>query len=326
MIHPRPAMLLIVVFLAGCGTTVGPTSETVSSAVATRAASPAPTVVLAPRPSPTLQPGVAQAIAFEEDVWGVVASGDTIWVEGQFKLHQLDGSSGQALRTIEGSWPRISDGSLWHLRGEDEVVEADPDTGEERRSWTPPDGLHGTTVHDSVLWASPESSGLLIGFDLELAKVLFEVPLPAGEVKWIEAWKGLIWVIIDGGVGHVVRVDPESGDVVDELAAGSRPHSVVTAFGSLWITDHGATNVLRFAPDGTLQATISGPGSNVAIAATEDAVWAAGPDGLYQIDPETNSATRQFELGVSDWYGLAVSGGSLWLTNPMGRKVLQIPL
>ena len=326
MTHPRPVMLSIVVVLAGCGPAGGPTSATGASAGATPASSPAPTVVLTPRPSPTLQPGVAQAIAFEEEVWGVVASGDTIWVEGQLKLHQLDGSSGEELRTIDGWWPRISDGSLWHLRGEDVLVEADPAIGEERHSWTPPDGLLGTTVHDNVLWASEEFSGLLVGFDLEAAKVRFEIPLPAGEVKWIEAWEGLIWVIIDGAGGHVVRIDPASGDVVDELAAGNRPHSVVTAFGSLWITDHGATNVLRFAPDGTLQATIAGPGSNVAIAATEDAVWAAGPDGLYEIDPEANSATRQFELGVSDWYGLAVSGGSLWLTNPPGGKVLQLPL
>lgn len=326
MTRRRPAMLLLAAILAGCSTTAVPTATTAPSPGASSAASPPLTAIRTPRPSPSLPPGVAQAIDFEEDVWGVAAAGDTVWVEGFFQLYQLDGATGERLRVIDGWLPRVSGGSLWHVRGEDELVQADAGDGEEQRSWTLPAGLLGTTVDDGLVWASAEGSGKLTGYDLAKDRVRHDVPLPPGEVKWIEAWRGLIWVVIDGAGGHVVRVDPDTGDIVDDLAAGSRPHSVVTAFGSLWITDHGAANVLRFAPDGTLRATIPGPGVNVGIAATDDAVWAAGPDGLYRIDPGTQGATREVELGSGDWYGLAEASGSLWLTTAQGGKALQIPL
>jgi hypothetical protein len=323
MTHRRPASLLLAMALAGCTSAGGPTSVPGPSAGPTTLSETAPATAT-PRPIPTLRPGIAQAIDFEEDVWGIVASGDAVWVEG-LKLYQLDGTTGEALRTVDGWWPRVSDGSLWYLR-EGALVRADPDTGGERRSWSLPENLLGTTVHDGLMWTSVEGSGMVTAFDLAEDKVRYEIPRPPGEVKWIEAWEGLIWAVVDGTGGHIVRIDPDTGDVVDEIETGGRPHSVVTAFGSLWITDHGTANVLRFAPDGTLQATVPGPGINVGIAATDDAVWAAGPDGIYRIDPATDLATRHVELGAGDWYGLAAAAGNLWLTTAQGKKVLQIPL
>src|SRR5687767_7836330 len=103
MTYRRPVALLLVAVVAGCGTSGGATSAPPPSAEGAPAASPLATAVRTPRPSPTLQPGVAQVIHFEEQVWGVVAAGDAIWVEGHFKLHQLDGSSGEELRTVDGS-------------------------------------------------------------------------------------------------------------------------------------------------------------------------------------------------------------------------------
>lgn len=313
----RRALIFLALVLTGCGSS------------GTRALSPdvtSPPVTAAPstaRPSPTLRPGVAQVIKLDRWSYGIAATDDALWVEGDFTIHHLDGATGASLGTLDGWQPRVTDGSLWYVR-DDEVVLADAATGAERRAWSPP--LIGTVVDEGILWTSDEGSGVLSAIDLRSGKVRHEVELPRGEVKWIEAWQGLIWVVIDGSGGVIVRVDPETAKVVDELDAGTRPHSVATGFGSLWVTDHGSPNLYRFAADGSLEATIAGPGVNVGITATEASIWAAGRSGVHEIDPATNTVLRTIELGSGDWYGLAASAGNLWLTTGGAGRLLQLPI
>lgn len=313
----RRAMIFLAIALVGCGSAGTPV---VSPGATSKPVTAAPSTA---RPSPTLRPGIARVIELDRWSYGIAATEDALWVEGDFTLHHLDGATGASLGTLEGWQPRISQGSLWYVRGDD-VVLADAATGHERRTWSPP--LIGTTVDKGVLWTSDEGSGVLSAIDLRSGKVRHEVELPLGEVKWIEAWQGMVWIVIDGSGGVIVRVDPETGKVVDELDAGSRPHSVATAFGSLWVTDHGSPNLYRFAADGSLEATIAGPGINVGITATEDAIWAAGGSGVHEIEPATNTILRTIELGPGDWYGLAASAGNLWLTTGGAGKLLQLAI
>jgi streptogramin lyase len=284
-------------------------------------ASPAPT----PRPSPTLPAGVSLVVPIGEAVYGIAAAPDTIWAEAHERLLQLDAATGEQLQVLDGGWaPAAARDSLWYLRGQ-EVVEADLRTGAQRAAYTPP---HlGTKVDErGVLWATDEATSTLYAIDLGANEILHALQLPPGEPKWVEPWEGAIWVVIDGPEGGALRVDPETGQPIGEiLEAGARPHSVATGFGSLWVIDHGSANVFRFAPDGTLEATIPGPGWNVAIAATEDAIWAAGTTAIMAIDPATNTIGRKVEIGMGDWYGLAYAGGYLWLTTAEGKRLLQLP-
>jgi outer membrane protein assembly factor BamB len=238
-------------------------------------------------------------------------------------LYQLDGATGEILQEMPGYMPTVVGDTLWYER-DDEIVEADAATGAERAVYTPPK-LGGTTVHDGVLWAADHEAGTLTAVDLAANEVLSEMDLPDGEPKWVEAWEGAIWVVIDGS-DVVMRIDPHTGKVLSTTDAGRRPHSVAVGFGSLWVTEHGDTELLRFAPDGQLQAAIRRPGINVAIAVAGDSLWAASFNGLMEIDPDTNEVVREIELGSGDFYAMAVSQGSLWLTTAGRGKVFRIPL
>jgi DNA-binding beta-propeller fold protein YncE len=317
MFLTRRAPVLMLLVSAGCSAVATPSS--VSDAAATTA-SRAESLTPTPTPMPE---GLAQVVDFTDMVWGVASAGQTIWVEGN-ELHQLDGATGEELQTLPGFWPTIIGDTLWYLR-DDELVAADPQTGRERATYQPP--ILGTTVHDGILWTADEETGKLARIDLDTDKVLGQLQLPTGEPKWIEAWEGAIWVVIDGS-DVVVRIDPRTGKITDTIETGSRPHSVVTGFGSLWVIEHGIGEVLRLEPEhGEIEARIAGPGINVAIAVAGDYVWASSTDSIMKIDPATNQVVGEIELGFGELYGMAASQGSLWVTTGgAGKGLYQIPI
>jgi streptogramin lyase len=272
---------------------------------------------------PSLPAGVARRVDVGEMVYGVVASGGTVWLESDSGMQQLDVETGEVRQTIPGSFPTLMDETLWLLDG-DRVVGVDSSTGEEVVSYTPP-RVGGTAVHDGLLWAANEETGTLSKVDLEQGEVLGEIALPSGEPKAVAFWKGAVWVVIDGS-DVILRVDPDSLEVTHTIDGGLRPHSVAVGFGSLWVTEHGTDTLRRIGPTGEIEATIAGVGINVAIAMTGESVWAATTYGIAEIDPASNQIVREITLGGGDWYAMAYAQGALWLTTGEGGFVYQIPV
>lgn len=317
----RLPALACAALLAACNGTSGGGAGSAQPTTAGAAATGAPTSKPIPTPPPTADPAIIQEVVLGEPVFGIAAAGSTVWVEGDNRLVQLDAVTGQQLQELPGWWPTVTGDSLWYVR-DDELVEADPGTGEQRNAYE--SELPGTAVANGVQWAADEERHRLQAFDLHKNTVIHTAELPAGEPKWVQPWGGVVWVMIDGSGGIALRVDASTGEIIDEVDAGSRPHSVALGFESMWVTDHGSANVFRLAPDGTLEATIPGPGLNVGIAASEDSIWAAGATTLEQIDPATNLLVGQVRLGPGDWYGLTYAAGYLWLTSADAGRVLQI--
>lgn len=322
----RMSALACAALLAACsGTSTGMPGS--AQATATGAGATAAPTAAGNTPEPTTEESaIVQEIDFGEPVWNVVAAGDTVWVEAGTqedpRLVQLDAASGRQLQEIDGgSWPTIAGESLWYMKGE-HLIEADATTGVTRASFET--GHVGSVVSDGVQWAADWDSHLLTAFDLGKGKALHTAPLPAGEPKAVQPWEGAVWVFIDGSGGVGVRIDSDTGEVIGDVDAGSRPHSVALGFGSLWVTDHGTANLFRFAPDGAPEAQIPGPGLNVAIAVTDDAVWAAGPTGLFRIDPASNQIAAKLRLGPGDWYGMAHAADFLWVSSGESNRVLQV--
>jgi streptogramin lyase len=324
MFGRRPAASVLaacLLLLASCASADDPTEgEPPSSASAAATASSRPPL---PSVEPSLPAGVARRVDVGEMVYGVVASGGTLWLESDSGMQQLDAETGEVRQTISGYLPMLVDETLW-LQDGDRVLGIDPSTGEEVVSYTPP-LLGGTAVHDGLLWAVSEETGKLSKVNLEHVEVLGELALPSGEPKAVAFWKGAVWVVIDGS-DVVLRVDPESLEVTHTVDGGLRPHSVVVGFGSLWVTEHGRDTLRRIGPTGEVQATITGVGINVAIAVAGESLWAATPYGIAEIDPETNQVVREITLGGGDWYAMAYAQGSLWLTSGEGGFVYQIPV
>jgi DNA-binding beta-propeller fold protein YncE len=317
MVLARFTLAAALVLLAGCS--AGSSSAAESSAPSASVPPSSPTAV----PTPTLPTGVAQVVDFKPFAYGIVSAGDTVWVEGENQLSQLDGATGEILQTIPGFWPGVSGDTLWYVRDE-QLVAADLVSGEERAVYKPP-MLGQRAVRDGVLWVASEGSGTLVSIDLESNAILSEIEIPSGEPKWVESWEEAIWVVIDGS-DVVLRVDPENGQITDTIEAGIRPHSVAVGFGSLWVIEHGAAEVIRLDPDGQVLATIDGPGINVAITVAGDSLWAASATGIVEIDPATNEVVSEIALGSGDWYAMAASQDSLWLTSGEGGVLYQIPL
>ena len=318
MVVWRLSLAVVAVVLAGC-TAAPPQTAPSGSPAPSASPSAAPTAM----PTPKLPPGVARVVELQPFVYGIESAGDSVWVEGDFRLHQLDAATGEILQVLPGSSPTIADGLLWYQR-DDDLVAADATTGAERATYHPPQ-LGKRAVHAEDLWVASEDTGMLTHTNVESGEVLGQLELPQGEPKWVEYWEDAVWVVIDGS-DVILRVDPETDTLTSTIDAGRRPHSVALGFGSMWVTEHGSTELLRLAPDGTTEATIRGPGINVAVTAAGDYLWAASPGGLMQVDPRTNEVVDEVRLGSGDWYDVAATEDSLWLTTADRGYVYEIPV
>ena len=99
----------------------------------------------------------------------------------------------------------------------------------------------------------------------------------------------------------VVAVDPQTNHVVASIRVGSRPVSIATGEGSVWVGDARDFTVTRIDP-ATRQVTktigIGAPAIDLAVGA--GAVWVAtgGFGAIVQIDPDLGAATDTIELGA----------------------------
>lgn len=320
-----PAAIAVAVIVAGCSPAAQAPSQLPS---AEPVETPAPTRT--PQPTPALPPEVQAVIPFEAagyGVYGVLGFDDSVWVEadekGEPRLYRLDPASDTVTHTIEGAFPQRIGDDLWFLVDDDELVQADPDTGAQiTRHRMPQRGFW--TVHDGALWViGLAETSLLVQADLVTGEVAAEFDVPPGEVKAMVAYEGGMWLAIDGS-DVLVRIDLATGEMAT-VDPGSRPHSIATGFGSVWVTNHGETSVARVdATTATLTAKITGVGSNVAITVTDDSIWAATPSGIAEVDPLTNEIVQQIELGPADYYAVAHVAGSLWLSQANAGRVLRI--
>jgi virginiamycin B lyase len=100
---------------------------------------------------------------------------------------------------------------------------------------------------------------------------------------------------------------------------------VVTGFGGVWVT--GAEGVARVDPatNEVAEIRVPGTGDYARISIGEGSVWVTAPDlrpdgsrgNLVRIDPVTNEVAATINIG-GPIQGLAVGGGSVWVTVPDG--------
>jgi branched-chain amino acid transport system substrate-binding protein len=94
---------------------------------------------------------------------------------------------------------------------------------------------------------------------------------------------------------------------VSQLAVGA---------GAVWAINPDLS-VSRIDPDTGKRVEIIPMETGGAIAAGNEGVWALAADAphVLRIDPRTNKLSQRIELGASDLTGLAVGGGSVWVTD-----------
>lgn len=316
--------------MAGCAGPTGTAAPSpsaphdVPTSAATR--SPAPTA----GPSPTPPTFITQTIEFqasEHGVYGLAGFGANLWVEtdeaGAPRLHRVDTATGTVVDSVEGFGPVEVDGELWYSDADGkDLVHADPATGAEIGRVTPPH-LGVWAKVGNTFWIATESGSKVTRWDSSAGRVVAEIDLPDGEPKDVLAAGGAIWVAIDGS-GVLVRVDPATNSVVDEIAVGSRPHTLAAGFGSVWVVNHGEESVARVDLETNAVTKLADVGINVGIALLDgELLVVTTPTGLAIVDTDANRVDRAFEWAPGDYYALAIANG-IWMSDVERRAVYRI--
>jgi YVTN family beta-propeller protein len=121
-------------------------------------------------------------------------------------------------------------------------------------------------------------------------------------------------------------VDPDSGELVADVAVGTTPTDVALGEGAVWVTNSAAGTVDRIdLASRTVRQTIRVGDGPDGIAFGHGSVWAAnGLAGtVSRIDPRSSEVTQTIPVGNGP-SGVAVGSGSVWIVNRDDRTVVRI--
>jgi serine/threonine-protein kinase len=112
--------------------------------------------------------------------------------------------------------------------------------------------------------------------------------------------------------GTLSKIDPATGQV-QTIEGFTGPANMAVGTRELWIEDYQDRVIYRFDP---IRGSVSGAVQDVrgALALTEDALWALDPDAdvLVRIDPGTTEVVARYE--VPNATGMVAATGSLWIS------------
>lgn len=235
-----------------------------------------------------------------------------VWVTGGEGVVHVDPATGEVVADIRvpgtGDYGRIAmgQGSVWvtapELRPDGSrgnLVRIDPATDEVTATVHIGGPIQGLAVGNGSVWVTvPDATASTVyRVDASTGRVADTVRVGEGAGPVVFA-EGSLWVIHEWAGGSVDRIDPATGDVVDELDV---PNVQAAGAGSLWGASGDA--VLRFDPEsGDLLARIPIPRAQQ-VAFDGSTVWVlvsprssdpelfepiAGTAAVVRIDPATD--------------------------------------
>lgn len=131
-----------------------------------------------------------------------------------------------------------------------------------------------------------------------------------------------VWVAPQSG--DLTRLSSESGRAIERIDPYASPTGLVSGYGTLWLTDNQAGNVIRVDPTGLRSPFPVGDGPT-GIAAGEGGIWVTdtGDDKLVRIDPQNDTTLIRIPVGSAP-AGVAVGDGSVWVANSGDGTVSRI--
>jgi len=147
-------------------------------------------------------------------------------------------------------------------------------------------------------------------------------------VRAVATTADAVWVISSRDE-ELYRIDPSTNSVVQTFAIPSHVEGLVAHGGWLWLSRFEPNEILRVDPrTGVLTARIP-LGSQPALAADADGMWAvADRDGagwVYRIDETASTATPLVALDGRSGFALALDG-TLWVGSTGGHTVTRVDL
>jgi hypothetical protein len=275
----------------------------------------------------------------------MVAFGDDVWATVMGGLLRIDARTGEAATVVhpepvsQSRYLSASSDWIWVADFYNQVVHrVDPATGEITATTEVPGEPRTVLIGDDVIWA-PMNGGSTYRIDPDTMKIVGE-PVPHQASAY---GLGSLWVGKEP-TGPVLRVDPETAEVLAEIAipadgsgcrvAGSFPDGVWGWCG-LVSNRHVVT---RLDPDAdTVVGSVDLGGatsSSSGVLATDDEAWfpliATGPGQsgrLVRVNLETNEVDRVLDGGPNfDVNELVIAGDALWASMEGPQEIWRIPL
>ena len=178
-------------------------------------------------------------------------------------------------------------------------------------------------VGEGAVWAIT-GSGLdqvLRRYSAQTGAEQATLPLPSPSARGVVVDFGSIWVAGSRDAAALYRIDPATNQIIATIDLNSRPVTLTSGEGSVWVRQVDGTVQRIDGSSGQLLATFAtdASGNYGDIVAGGGFVWISSRSALTQINSRTNSQRSRFRAppGVSMGYAIAYGGGSLWL----GRSV-----
>ena len=182
------------------------------------------------------------------------------------------------------------------------------------------DGVAAVGVGEGAVWAITGGSynEVLRRFSAQTGAEEAMIPLPSpNSGVGLVADFGSVW-LTGTRDEELYRVDPATNQIIATIELHSRPVSLASGEGSVWVRQGGGTVQRIDGNGGKLLATIAteavDTGGDIVVGG--GFVWINSHTvPLVQIDPQTNSQRSRFDspTGAFMGYTIAYGGGSLWL-------------
>lgn len=260
----------------------------------------------------------------------LIREGDgSVWVADQDDqtVTQIDPKQRRVVRTIGiGFRPddlAARDGAVWAFDKEGGVLEKLPyeETSNrfERRGFAEFDKM---AVDDEAVWLS--GGKRLIRVDPNTGRVVKRADVP-GDIIGVAVGAGAVWAVTGPGA-TVLRIDPRTAAVTDQIAIVTRPsvlspHPIGVAADAdfVWVLNENTATVTKIDPE--LHAVVAmlplglGRGS-IGLAAGQGAAWVSNEyDGtVTRIDAETDAMTSITVAPHDRPTDVTVAGGLVWVS------------
>jgi YVTN family beta-propeller protein len=282
--------------------------------------------VVAPAPGPKAR----KAIDAGNAPWGVLLSGDSLWVASFFDdvVLRLDPATGASRARVpiggHGTSLAAANGQVWAANFDgNHVVRVD--TGAPTSPIAVGPGPEDLVAGLGALWTANKGcddpsnpcpgNGSISRVDLA-SGVVKTIPL-GKEPRYVTTGASSVWATSYFS-DTLTRIDPVTGSVTNNVAAPKGPGGVAEAFGSVWVAGYENGEVWRYDP-ATLAVTakITGVGPGIEdLKASADAIWTANSAGasVSRIDPATGKVTHRVNVGAGPRQ-IAPGDGFLWVSN-----------
>jgi hypothetical protein len=208
----------------------------------------------------------------------------------------------------------VGNGGVW-VTGGSGVTRIDPTTDEVlARIPVPGTGDHSRiAIGEGSVWVTaPElrddgSRGNLVRIDPATSEVEATFHI-GGPITGLGIGGGSVWVTIpDIGPGHLLRVDPTTGEVLRRVQVVESPGPPIYGYGFMWVA--GTESVTKIDP---VTASVVGELSVPNVQASGDgSLWGVGDDSVVRVDPE--SGTIQATISIPRAIGVSVEGATVWV-------------